>query len=102
MYLSCGAGLRDRLPMAKMMRGNKNPLFKIPKSCYSMWMARNRKRHIQLALPKCDKNGQHRGGARAGAGRKRKDGRKTARPGEPHKPRLFGKARFPRHIVLRV
>jgi REP element-mobilizing transposase RayT len=65
-------------------------------------MARSRKRHKQLALPKLDKNGQRRGGARAGAGRKPKDGVKRKRPAEPHKPRHFGKARFPRHVVLRV
>src|SRR4051812_27814956 len=67
-----------------------------------MEMGRQRKRHKQLALPKLDKNGQHRGGPRPGAGRKRKDGRTSSRPGEPHKARPAGKARFPRHIVLRV
>ena len=61
-----------------------------------------RKRHQQLALPKLDKNGQRRGGARPGAGRKRKDGTHGGRPREPHKSRSFGKARFPRHIVLGV
>jgi REP element-mobilizing transposase RayT len=67
-----------------------------------MEMGRQRKRHKQLALPKLDKNGQRRGGRRAGAGRKRKDGQPPSRPGEPHKRRPSGKARFPRHIVLRV
>ena len=61
-----------------------------------------RKRHKQLALPKLDKNGQRRGGARPGAGRKRKDGTTGGRPREPHKPRALGKPRFPRHIVLAV
>jgi REP element-mobilizing transposase RayT len=65
-------------------------------------VAKPRKRHTQLALPKLDKNGQRRGGARPGAGRKPKDGRRRARPGEPHKARPFGKSRFPRHIVLGV
>ena len=65
-------------------------------------MPKKRKHHKQLALPKLDKNGQHRGGARVGAGRKRKDGTRPSRPGEPHKARPLGKARFPRHIVLGV
>jgi REP element-mobilizing transposase RayT len=65
-------------------------------------MAAKRKRHKQLALPKLDKNGQRRGGARAGAGRKPKNGRRRTRPGEPHKARPLGKPRFPRHIVLGV
>src|SRR5215218_6851484 len=65
-------------------------------------MARQRKRHKQQSLAKCDRNGQQRGGPRAGAGRKRKDGRERTRPGEPHKARPQGKARFPRHIVLRA
>ena len=65
-------------------------------------MKRARKGHQQLALPKLDKNGQRRGGARPGAGRKPKDGIKRAHPGEPHKARPSGKARFPRHIVLGV
>jgi REP element-mobilizing transposase RayT len=65
-------------------------------------MAKKRKRHKQLALPKLDKNGQRRGGARAGAGRKRKDGTKRTRRSVPHKVRLPGKPRFPRHVVLPV
>ena len=40
-------------------------------------MPRARKRHVQLALPKRDKNGQRRGGARKGAGRKPKFARGT-------------------------
>ena len=65
-------------------------------------MAKERKRHVQLALPKLDKNGQRRGGARPGAGRKPKDGVKRSKRAEPHKVRQHGKARFPRHVVLRV
>jgi REP element-mobilizing transposase RayT len=65
-------------------------------------VGRQRKRHKQLAFPKCDKNGQHRGGARRGAGRKPKDGIKRARRAEPHKARPEVKARFSRHAVLRV
>jgi REP element-mobilizing transposase RayT len=69
---------------------------------YVFVVGKPRKRHTQLALPKLDKNGQHRGGARAGAGRKPKDGIKRSRRGEPHKARPLGKPRFPRHAVLRV
>ena len=52
---------------------------------------------------KVDKNGQRRGGARRwrrsqAEGRHRSD----AKRGEPHKPRPEVKARFPRHVVLRV
>ena len=65
-------------------------------------MGGQRKRHKQLAFPKCDKNGQRRGGARPGAGRKPKDGIKRARRAEPHKPRPEVKARFSRHVVLPV
>lgn len=65
-------------------------------------MARLRKLHKQLALPKLDKNGQRRGGRRAGAGRKPKDGRKRTRPGEPHKPRPQLLGRNPNHIIVRV
>lgn len=61
-------------------------------------MVRARKRHVQLALPKRDKNGQRRGGQRKGAGRKPK----FARAGEPHETRPEVSARFPRHIVLKV
>jgi REP element-mobilizing transposase RayT len=57
-------------------------------------MARRSKPHRQLDLPRLDKNGQHRGGPRKGAGRPRKltsDGRKrmphvrrpTIKPSEP-------------------
>jgi REP element-mobilizing transposase RayT len=69
---------------------------------YVLVVGKPRKRHKQLALPKLDKNGQRRGGARVGAGRKPKDGIKRARGAEPHKVRPLGKPRFPRHAVLRV
>jgi putative transposase len=65
-------------------------------------MARRRKRHVQLSFEKLDKNGQHRGGARAGAGRKRKDGRKRVRPGEPHKKRPTVNKRWAVHAVLKA
>ena len=61
-------------------------------------MARARKRQVQLALPRPDKNGQWRGGRRKGAGRKPK----FARAGEPHLRRPEVPARFARHIVLSV
>ncbi len=65
-------------------------------------MAKKRKHHKQLAFPKCDKNGQRRGGARPGAGRKPKDGISHLKRGEPHELRPEVKARFARHVVLRV
>jgi putative transposase len=61
-------------------------------------MSAKRKRHVQLALPRRDKNGQRRGGPRKGAGRKPK----FTRAGEPHLRRPDVPGRFPRHIVLRV
>jgi putative transposase len=61
-------------------------------------MARARKVHVQLALPRRDKNGQKRGGPRKGAGRKPK----FARSGEPHESRPNVPGRYPRHIVLKV
>jgi REP element-mobilizing transposase RayT len=64
-------------------------------------MARVRKVHIQLELPepkKLDKNGQHRGGKRKGAGRKPKDGRDR----EKHDKRPPLDARHPVHVTLRV
>jgi putative transposase len=66
--------------------------------CYKIPMARQRKRQVQLAFPRRDKNGQRRGGARKGAGRKPK----FARAGEPHHRRPNVPSRYPRHIVLRV
>lgn len=54
---------------------------------------------VQLELSiKRDKNGQRRGGARPGAGRKPKHGR----AGSPHKRRAEVNRRHPQHVVLRV
>jgi REP element-mobilizing transposase RayT len=64
-------------------------------------MARARKVHKQLELPeppRLDKNGQHRGGRREGAGRKPKDGRRR----EKHETRPPLEARHPIHVTLRV
>jgi REP element-mobilizing transposase RayT len=64
-------------------------------------MARARKIHVQLELPepkKLDKNGQHRGGKREGAGRKPKDGRHR----EKHDTRPPLDGRHPVHVTLRV
>lgn len=61
-------------------------------------MPRARKRHIQLSLPKLDKNGQHRGGARPGAGRPKKGERASER----HKTREAFRPNEPAHVTLRV
>jgi REP element-mobilizing transposase RayT len=61
-------------------------------------MARPRKRHVQLALPKLDKNGQRRGGKRPGAGRP-KSGKRAS---ERHKTRGIFKASEPLHVVIRA
>jgi putative transposase len=61
-------------------------------------MPRARKRHVQLDLPKRDKNGQRRGGKRDGAGRPAKG----ARPSERHERRETFKAREPVHVVIRA
>ena len=61
-------------------------------------MARHRKRHVQLDLPKLDKNGQHRGGKRRGAGRKPKG----ARAGARHEARPVLDRRHPQHVTVRV
>lgn len=61
-------------------------------------MARARKRHVQLDLPKLDKNGQRRGGQRAGAGRPKKGERASER----HKTREAFRANHPVHVILRV
>lgn len=56
---------------------------------------------MQLELPKppvIDKNGQHRGGARARAGRKRK----TPLGSSPHKARPIVDRRHPQHVTVRV
>ena len=61
-------------------------------------MARARKLHKQLSLlPKLDKNGQHRGGKRKGAGRPPKG----ARPSERHKIRASFTRHQSVHVVLR-
>ena len=61
---------------------------------------RKRRRHVrgQMALRGRDKNGQHRGGARPGAGRKPKPGRRPT----PHRRRPEINPRHPQHVVLRV
>ncbi len=61
-------------------------------------MARARKRHVQLELPKLDKNGQRRGGKRPGAGRPKKGERASER----HKTREAFKPSHPIHVTLRV
>lgn len=61
-------------------------------------MARARKRHAQLELPKLDKNGQRRGGKRVGAGRPKRGKRASER----HKKREAFKSREPLHVVLRA
>jgi hypothetical protein len=60
--------------------------------------SRPRKRHVQLELPRLDKNGQHRGGWRPRAGRKPKG----ERPSERHERRADIDARHPQHVTLRV
>lgn len=59
---------------------------------------RPRKRHVQLELPKLDKNGQHRGGKRRGAGRPPN----SKHAGSPHKRRAEIDRRHPQHVTLRV
>lgn len=62
-------------------------------------MARARKVHVQLDLAlKLDKNGQHRGGKRKGAGRPKKG----ARASERHKKRESFRPNHPIHVTLRV
>jgi REP element-mobilizing transposase RayT len=51
-----------------------------------------------MSLPKLDKNGQHRGGPRKGAGRKPTG----SRAGSPHQRRAEVDPRHPQHVVLRV
>jgi hypothetical protein len=67
-------------------------------SCYGSGMARPRKIHVQLELPKLDKNGQHRGGKRTGAGRKACG----LRPSQPHKKRALVRPTQPVHVTLRL
>jgi REP element-mobilizing transposase RayT len=66
--------------------------------CYEGFMASARKRHVQLELPKLDKNAQRRGGKRDGAGRPAKG----ERPSERHERRESFKAREPVHVVVRA
>ncbi len=61
-------------------------------------MARARKRHVQLELPKPDKNGQRRGGRRANAGRPKKHDRASER----HQKRETFKPSVPIHVTLRA
>lgn len=63
-------------------------------------MGRARKHHVQteLHLPKLDKNGQHRGGARPHAGRPTKG----EHAGSSHAARPAVNKRQPQHITLRV
>ncbi|MGE5185900.1 MAG: transposase [Acidobacteriota bacterium] len=60
--------------------------------------SRQRKRHVQLEMPRLDKNGQRRGGKRAGAGRPPKGPRSSA----PHTRRAELKPAYPQHVTLRV
>jgi len=61
-------------------------------------MPRARKRHVQLELPRADKNGQRRGGKRTGAGRPASGPRSSER----HKQRKAFKASEPVHVVIRA
>ena len=61
-------------------------------------MAKGRKVHRQLELPKLDKNDQHRGGKRTGAGRPPKGSRSS----QPHKKRPRIGPRHVIHVTLRV
>jgi REP element-mobilizing transposase RayT len=57
---------------------------------------RQRKRHVQIELPKLDKNGQRRGGKRPNAGRPPKG----ARSSERHKTRQVLKRGEPIHAIM--
>jgi REP element-mobilizing transposase RayT len=59
---------------------------------------RRGKPQLEIAFKQLDRNGQHRGGRREGAGRKPKG----ARPGSPHKRRAAVDRRHPQHVTLRV
>jgi len=61
-------------------------------------MSRSRKRHVQLELPRLDKNGQRRGGKREGAGRPKKG----ARASERHKTREVFRRGEPIHVIMRA
>jgi len=59
---------------------------------------RQRKRHVQIELPKLDKNGQRRGGKRPNAGRPAKG----PRPSERHETRAVFKRGEPIHVIMRA
>jgi REP-associated tyrosine transposase len=59
---------------------------------------RSRKRHLQIELPKLDKNGQRRGGKRPGAGRPKKGPRASER----HETRKVFKRGEPVHVIMRA
>jgi REP element-mobilizing transposase RayT len=61
-------------------------------------MGRPRKRHVQIELPKLDKNGQRRGGKRPNAGRPAKGPRSSER----HETRKVFKRGDPVHVIMRV
>lgn len=61
-------------------------------------MGRKRKVHVQLSFRPVDKNGQHRGGKRAGAGRPKSGERASER----HKTREVFKKCEPIHVTIRV
>jgi REP element-mobilizing transposase RayT len=61
-------------------------------------MARSRKRHARIELPKLDKNGQRRGGKRKGAGRPKRG----ARASERHETRKVFKRGEPVHVIMRA
>ena len=61
-------------------------------------MSRPRKRHVQIELPKLDKNGQRRGGKRPGAGRPAKGPRSSER----HETRAVFKRGEPVHVIMRA
>jgi len=58
-----------------------------------------RKKHVQLALPTLDKNGQFRGGKRTNAGRKRAPGTK---PRVAHIARPAVHTSIPQHVTVRM
>jgi len=61
-------------------------------------VSRPRKRHVQIELPKLDKNGQRRGGKRPGAGRPAKGPRSSER----HETRAVFKRGEPVHVIMRA
>ena len=69
-----------------------------PRRVHTETMPRARKHHVQQELPRLDKNGQRRGGARKGAGRPPRGKRAS----EPHKKREVFKPSQPVHVVIRA